>query len=443
MQNIQDLNDKVFFESKNIIRILEKINTVDELISKQNLINELSERVSFLKILKDKVQYYSNSELQFSDENLSFSLNQGDTILPSFSHEVTEEEAIFNNQLNEIDENSDLSNENNAHFSNLGLEEEAIFNNQLNEIEEEEDFSDENHDLLSFVDEERILENAEPEDDEDEEIESEVSNEIQTLDNVIFEENNFNKYSENEILNIDSENSSIEEENDIEENDDLENEEDQEQYISESFSDQHDEIITENSNVENILSEIKKDIEQPREMTSEEFWGSHPDSENIEIEEKQAIISELNTDISLEDHHPENSEAYQEEKKIRLSHIKGINSTSTTSEENEKKSLNNEVEVSSSATEDANKQPQVATQQDGGEKKKPEFRLDLNDRMAFTKMLFGGSQSELNYAVFELNNCKNIEEAKEYLSDLYYAKDWGKADEYAQRLWVLVENKFL
>jgi len=69
--------------------------------------------------------------------------------------------------------------------------------------------------------------------------------------------------------------------------------------------------------------------------------------------------------------------------------------------------------------------------------------LDLNDRLAFTKVLFGGSQTDLNNAISELNRCKNLEEAKEYLSDLYYDKKWDKVDEYAQRLWLLVENKFM
>ena len=77
------------------------------------------------------------------------------------------------------------------------------------------------------------------------------------------------------------------------------------------------------------------------------------------------------------------------------------------------------------------------------EKPKPQFKLDLNDRIAFTKTLFGGSQSELNEVVGNLNSFKTLEEAKEYLSDLYYQKKWSKVDEYAQRLWILVENKFL
>lgn len=77
------------------------------------------------------------------------------------------------------------------------------------------------------------------------------------------------------------------------------------------------------------------------------------------------------------------------------------------------------------------------------DKVKPEFRLDLNDRIAFSKMLFNGSQSDLNETVAHLNGFRNLEEAKEYLSDLYYERKWSKVDEYAQRLWILVENKFL
>ncbi|WP_228459205.1 hypothetical protein [Chryseobacterium carnipullorum] len=52
MQNIQDLKEKIFFESKNIIDILDKINNVDELLSKQDLVDELANRISFLRLLE-------------------------------------------------------------------------------------------------------------------------------------------------------------------------------------------------------------------------------------------------------------------------------------------------------------------------------------------------------------------------------------------------------
>ena len=77
------------------------------------------------------------------------------------------------------------------------------------------------------------------------------------------------------------------------------------------------------------------------------------------------------------------------------------------------------------------------------EKKKPEFKLDLNDKVAFTKLLFKGNDEELKLTIDKLNSFDNLEDAKQYLSEIYYDKDWQKVDEYAQRLWNLVENKFL
>lgn len=72
-----------------------------------------------------------------------------------------------------------------------------------------------------------------------------------------------------------------------------------------------------------------------------------------------------------------------------------------------------------------------------------DFKLDLNDRIAFTQRLFDGSQSDLNHAVQTLNSFRTAEQAQRYLSDLYYERNWQNAEEYAQRLWFLVENKFL
>lgn len=428
MQNIQDLNEKVFFESKNMIKILEKINTVDELISKQNLINELAERVSFLQILKDKVQYYSNNDLEFSSEKINISEKVTSFVSHELSAELMEEEAIFNNQLNEIGQID-------HNFSNLDLEEEAIFNNELNEIENNEESSDNKHDLLSFVDEDRILNNAEPEEEEIEEEEFENKIEIQQLDEVVFEENNLSNIEENIHQNPEPENISIDH-NDFEPEPSQEVEivEEKQENQTEDFSSHQDEMITENSSMDTILSEIKKDTEPKIEMTSEEFWAMSHGKENAEVEESPEVVSA----VLAETHYSDDSEDTPEERRIKLANIKGLKSSSSNSEEENANEATAEIEAVEEKTEVSN-----AVESAEPVKTKKEFRLDLNDRMAFTKMLFGGSQSELNYAVFELNNCKNIEEAKEYLSDLYYAKDWGKADEYAQRLWILVENKFL
>ena len=483
MQNIQDLKENIFFESKNIISILGKINNVDDLVSKQDLVDELMNRISFLTLLEKNVKYYKKENTRFS-EKIGDSLINQSADFQDFSHEVTEEEAIFNNELNEIGEDQST-------FSNE-IKEEGIFNNQLNEIveneyheslinsaEEEKDseeteivennsekevskedvFTDQldeiddyessetEKDVLSFVDEERILENSEPENNQNSE--EEIFNEEVTEEEAIFnnqlndieeddqssEENNQENFDEEKEIYEDSEEKipsifdgeNLEDELLIEEN----------EYISEDFK-YEDEIVTENSNVENILPEIKKDIENP-----EEDLLNDEDSERRKIVEIDKPLSEKENPAS--DQSFENLDAYQQEKKIRLANIKGLKSIQTLFDDDP---LEREV---------PQQKPEPIAKEDGGsllktniptnymeaEKQKPEFKLDLNDRMAFTKLLFGGSQTDLNNAVSELNRCRNLEEAKEYLSELYYDRKWNKVDEYAQRLWILVENKFL
>ena len=505
MQNIQDLQEKIFFESKNIIGILDKINDVDELLSKQNLIDDLAERISFLKQLKNKVEYYKNDNLRFSEPLSGSFLAETVTESQNFSHEVTEEEAIFNNELNEIEgSESNLPNEvmeeeaifnnqlneiveNEYHENMVNLAEEerieekkedldeeineqedinkekadenAVFNEQLNEIEEEES-SEEISKVLSFVDEERILENSVPEeeDDIDEEIfdqkvtEEEAIfnnqlNEIDEFENEISDESVANDFEEEEqiLSNYESakanENSSEKFPNMFESEqleDEILIEKSENESVSDDFKYDEDEIMTENSNVESILTEIKKDTE-----THEEDVLISEDRDRRKIVEINKPTAE--SDKPASDESFENLEAYQQEKKIRLANIKGLKSIQTLFDDDH---LEREIPQEKPAAvikEDTGSllKTNIPTDYMEAEKQKPEFRLDLNDRMAFTKLLFGGSQTDLNHAVAELNRCRNLEEAKEYLSDLYYDRKWDKVDEYAQRLWILVENKFL
>ena len=56
---------------------------------------------------------------------------------------------------------------------------------------------------------------------------------------------------------------------------------------------------------------------------------------------------------------------------------------------------------------------------------------------------FVGPQRTIQTTETKLNSFKDIEDARKYLSDIYYEKEWNKTDDYAQRLWSLVENKFM
>jgi len=70
------------------------------------------------------------------------------------------------------------------------------------------------------------------------------------------------------------------------------------------------------------------------------------------------------------------------------------------------------------------------------------LNLDLNDRITFLKMLFSGDEVEMTVTLNKLYNSKTLLDANEYLSEVYHDRNWSSVDEYAQRLWALVERKF-
>ncbi len=492
MQNIQDLKEKIFFESMNIIDNLDKINNVDELLSKQDLVDELANRISFLKLLEKNIEYFITDDHLHTHENNPVSSVSGDPEHHhDHHHEVTEEEAIFNNELNEIDEHE------NDYFVNETDEEEAVFNNQLNEIVENEfhenivSFVEENSTenvqkqsspneiteeeavfnsqlneienepvetnevVFSFVEEEKILAEAQPDSDED--INEDMFNDEVTEEEVIFN-NQLNEIDDDEISDHEikqdgndpivhngKENGVTERIPSIFDTEMLEDEilieEDEDQFMVSNSSMEQGELGTETSNVENVLNEIKND-HSTEDQKEESILAEVYDRRKI-VEIDKPVPEE--TEKHPSDESFENLEAYQQEKKIKLSNIKGLKAVQSLFDDDPL-----EREIPKETQEPVAKEEtgsilksNIPTHLMEADKQKPEFKADLNDRIAFSKMLFEGSQTDLNDTVAQLNHFKTLEEAKEYLSDLYYERKWSKVDEYAQRLWILVENKFL
>ncbi|KQT24458.1 hypothetical protein ASG22_10660 [Chryseobacterium sp. Leaf405] len=505
MQNIQDLKEKIFFESKNIIGILDKINNVDELSSKQDLVDKLADKISFLRLLEKNMESSANEKYSSVSENQqknSFLVEENDNVSDevteeeaifnnefneignqSFSDKVTEEEAVFNNQLNEIIEEElhetlvNFAEENSGSESILNpqatnhndvTEEEAIFNNQLNEIDENEP-SDSNESALSFVDEERILADSEPENDDD--IHEEMFNEKTTEEETVFN-NQLNEIDEfeNEVSDDQGNLRDFEEEEKVQDNfeselkkrdqgtenievipsifdseilDDDEEfliEEHEDQFVVSNIAIEQGEMASESSNIDNIVSEIKNEaiVEEKQEQ-----------SILAEINDRRKIVEidkpQIEKEIHPSDQSFENLVEYNHDKKIKLANIKGMKAVQSLFDDDhldrempKEKTVPVEKENTGSII-----KTNIPTEFMEAEKAKPDFKLDLNDRIAFSKMLFGGSQSEMNQIMNNLNSFRNVEDAKEYLSDLYYQKKWNKVDEYAQRLWILVENKFL
>jgi len=499
MQNIQDLKEKIFFESKNIIDNLDKINNVDELLSKQDLVDELANRISFLKLLEKNREYFipnNGSQIFENQENPAFSSHDFDAH-DSKNSEVTEEEAIFNNELNEIDDHEEeaifnhqlneiVENEFHENFVSLAEENQAFentqkdddhqetnseksFNDQLNEIEENQP-SENATTILSFVDEERILAVSEPEPDEN--IHEKMFNQETTEEEAVFNNqlnemdasenensddktNDWNGVPDKPINQVDFEPAfkiektetpetipSIFDAEILDDDEEILIEETEDQFVTSHINMSQGEMASETSNVENILSEIKSEaqIDEKKEESSV--------SEAID---KRKIVEIDKPEPEFKERHPsderfENTDEYHQERRIKLANIKGLKGVQTLFDDDP---LEREMPLENKSVpvikEDAGSilKTNIPTNLMEVAKQKPEFKLDLNDRIAFSKMLFGGSQSDLNDVVSVLNRFKNLEEAKEYLSDLYYERKWNKVDEYAQRLWILVENKFL
>ena len=351
MQNLQDLQEKIFFESKNLIAALSQINSKEELLSKQDLFAELGDRIAFLRILEKNKESFLQPAENGNDAN-------------DFKDEFpTADDDYFDDVP--LEENR--------------IEEEVILSNELNNIDN----------LNSPVDEKvAIADNEIP-------LHKEV-----TLD---FPED-----------------------------------------FEEGSTDLEDYVVSKGSVVE---KEIPLIVDQ--ELADYAERVSQKEKEFLESEERRRKIVEFD---KAEVHPPLIKQSLQEEKisenlsdkKFKLSSIKGLKAVQSLFEDDysEKK---DEVLPSNPVNDfefGSLHRSNIPTDFMEAPKKQHEFKLDFNDKIAFTKLLFRGDEEELKTTVDRLNSFTKIEDAKQYLSEVYYEKDWSKVDEYAQRLWDLVESKF-
>lgn len=392
MQNWRESYDKVFEEMKNLLSELSKSDTYEDILMKENEINQLYQKFSFLKF----------------SQNFEFSSTEIEPL------------QIIENQLTNVDSNlisvEDFEEENKV--AEIVVEETEIHDifDDVPEVEEVHSFEeiDAREDLL----EETVLENE----------------------------------AVNEIIEV-------------------QNEEQVEQVISDISTPLNvaDDIINESEETietqtpeEILLEEATEKLEPMQDsqfsfaMTKEEPIAEVPnDDYEARLAEKEAKLKELEenrrkiVEFSKENTQPKENtqkvyesqtQAESHDKKFKLAHIKGLKIAKSLFDDDHLEEEEKPVPVQTSGSLLKNNVP---TDYMEAPKPKPEFKLDLNDRIAFSQYLFNGSQSELNQVVSILNSFNSLEKAKEFLSDIYYERDWKKVDNYAQRLWTLVENRFL
>lgn len=154
------------------------------------------------------------------------------------------------------------------------------------------------------------------------------------------------------------------------------------------------ELTLEDSSVNSEVHEEVEDLFSQSEQNTDE--SSESDSEIVEPSEEE-------TPISLED---------------ELKDTIAVDVVADLFENAPKKSLNDKI--------------------------RNDIQIGLNDRIAFVKNLFGGSQEDFNRVVSQLNSFKTEKEAKKFINKMVKPDyNWADNEEIEQRFMSIVERKFL
>ncbi|MGZ5193626.1 MAG: hypothetical protein ACXWB3_06905, partial [Kaistella sp.] len=151
MQNLQDIQEKIFFESKSILETLSRINSKEELLGKQDLFAEVTDRIAFLRILDKNREHFiveEQADKFETDDQRNFSGNE--IISPdseSFDEspledDLIEEEVMFTNELNEIENEEPLAETASVLETPVEFETEMVEEEMLAEIENEQNYEE-------------------------------------------------------------------------------------------------------------------------------------------------------------------------------------------------------------------------------------------------------------------------------------------------------------
>ena len=406
MQNLQHPYEEIFGEIKNLLEELSNSDSIENLLTKENQLNQLYQKFSFLKISNAFGLSSTTSEAFEVADNQEAKLDSNLISVEEFGDEDKVAEIIVaetevHNIFDDVLEVEDVQS-----FEEIDKQEHS----QKNVLEEVSNFA------------------------EIESEEKEVKEKIRTEENSVLEDE-----SEEAISNI----AKIDSDENI---DGEKNEEVEDDFVSEIE--------------ENLLQDSSQKLEPMQDsqfsfaMDREETPLPKEDDYQERLAEKEAKLKELEenrrkiVEISRESapaaesfrKHAESPAEDPNEKKFRLANIKGLKVAKSLFDDDHLEDMEQPQPKQDSGSLLKNNVP---TDYMEAPKPKPEFKLDLNDRIAFSQHLFGGSQSELNQVVTVLNSFTSLDKAQEFLSDIYYERDWKKVDSYAQRLWTLVENRFL
>ncbi|UMB53210.1 hypothetical protein MKD41_12815 [Lutibacter sp. A64] len=215
---------------------------------------------------------------------------------------------------------------------------------------------------------------------------------------------------------------------------------------------------------ENVVKETVEDVkEMPKiEESVAPTLAKEPEITNTvasivevakELEETPALIEKEQLEFSIEDTPPVKEEVNTASKEVIEEVVEKVAVPKITLEEEFKDAIS--ADVATNLFEKATKENPVVKETPTpvvSEKKrsindtlfKSNLQIGLNDRIAFVKHLFEGSQEDFNRVLSQLNSFKTEQEAKDFLNNFVKPDyNWDDKQEYEQRLIDLIERKFL
>ncbi|MNK17795.1 hypothetical protein D3C87_359910 [compost metagenome] len=437
MQNLQHPYEEIFGEIKILLAELSNSDSYENLLTKENQLNQIYQKFSYLKIsnefsfsstTNEALEVIENQETnidsnlisveEFEDENKVAEIIVAETEVHDIFDDVPEVEEVHS--FKEIDEQEHSQENVIEEFSNF-----AEIESQENEVEEE--FQSEEISVLEDESVEEVSNFAKIDSDE-----NQIEEEIHAEESQFVENESINEVSN--FAEINSEENQVKEKIETEENEFVyEIEENLLQDSSQKLEPMQDSQFSFAMNREEV---------QPSKEENYEERLAEKEAKLKELEENRRKIVEFSRNAVPQEKPRQDYEAQDEhpDKKFKLANIKGLKVAKSLFDDDHLEDMEQHQPKQESGSLLKNNVP---TDYMEAPKPKPEFKLDLNDRIAFSQHLFDGSQSELNQVVTVLNSFTSLEKAQEFLSDVYYERDWKKVDSYAQRLWTLVENRFL
>ena len=194
-----------------------------------------------------------------------------------------------------------------------------------------------------------------------------------------------------------------------------------------------EEVKVENNEVSTKIEQVSKNISI--EIKEEITESIHIESESI-VEEKTEFT------------HEEVAEIFGTETTMIKEDVRDVSKIQFTLEEEFKDAISSDIatQMFERATKDAptiKASSQLKPRSLNDSLFNNKLQVELNDRIAFVKHLFDGSQEDFSRVISQLNTFKTEVEAKDFVRNLVKPDyNWTGKEEYEARLVELIERKF-